>query len=112
LSTRKTDRRFRNRYALRNALLLVPPLLALVLIWSGSGRLDLAFWAAVVFFVAWIAVWIVLDARLLRAYVCPSCGRRIPDPTIPNRSAGDPIRYRCSACDVEWDTGLRESGEW
>ena len=48
---------------------------------------------------------------MLRGYRCPSCRRQLGVPTIPSREAQDPIRYHCARCDVEWDTGLRESGD-
>ena len=36
-------------------------------------------------------------------YRCPECRARIPRP--PASRAGDRIRFMCTACDVEWDTG-------
>jgi hypothetical protein len=107
----KPDRRFKKRYVLRTAILVVPPLVAFVFIWRDGGRFGSALWPAAVFFVAWVLAWIGLDAVILRRYSCPSCGQRIAHPTILSRKAGDPIHYYCSKCDIEWDTGLRESSE-
>jgi predicted RNA-binding Zn-ribbon protein involved in translation (DUF1610 family) len=111
MKTTKPDRRFKKRYILRNTILLVPPLVAFVFIWRDWGQFGFMFWPAAVCFVAWIVAWIVLDAAILRSYSCPSCGQKIEHPTIRDRKAEDPIRYYCSNCDTEWDTGLRESSE-
>jgi predicted RNA-binding Zn-ribbon protein involved in translation (DUF1610 family) len=86
-------------------------LIAFAFIWRDSGRFEPAFWLATAFFIAWIVLWIILDRRMLHAYSCPSCGQRIKDPVIRNRNAGDPIHYYCSYCDIQWDTGLKESSE-
>ncbi len=91
-------------------MLFVPPLIALVLMWRGRSSSG-SYWIAAIFFLVWIAGWIMLEAVVLRTYSCPSCGHRIKGPTIPSREAGDPIRYYCPRCDVEWETGLSESGE-
>ena len=109
MTTIKTDHRFRKRYILRNIILIVPPLIAFLLVWLDGGRLGLTFWLAVVFFVAWITAWIFWDAVILRTYRCPSCAQRIRNTTIPDRAAGDAIRFHCPTCDIEWDSGLRES---
>ena len=107
----RTDHRFRKRYILRTTCSLVPPLIAFVFVWRDWGQFGVAFWLATAFFLAWIAVWIILDAVMLRAYRCPSCGRRTEASAILDRRAGDPIRYYCSQCDIEWDTGLREASD-
>ncbi len=105
-----TDGRFRKRYILRTVLLMVPPLVAVA--WMVDDRSQPEWrWVAAAFFVAWIVAWIVADTMLFRAYRCPSCGKGIRNPTIKSRSAGDPIRYYCDTCQIEWDTGLRESRE-
>ena len=111
MTTLRRDHRFAKRYMLRSTILLVPPLVAFLFVWRAWGQFDSAFWLAAIFFVAWIVVWIIFDVMLLRAYHCPSCGQKIKNATIRNRSAGDPIRYCCSNCDIEWDTGLRESSD-
>jgi hypothetical protein len=111
MTTSKTDRRFRNRYVLRNIILIVPPLVAFLLVWLDRGNFDFTFWLAIAFFIAWIVAWIFLDAGMLRGYHCPSCGQGIRTETIPERTFGDPIRFYCPKCDIEWDTGLRESDD-
>lgn len=42
-------------------------------------------------------------AKLRWRYRCPQCRALIPRP--PELKPGDRIRYVCTACDVEWDTG-------
>jgi predicted RNA-binding Zn-ribbon protein involved in translation (DUF1610 family) len=111
MKTLRRDHRFTRRYILRSAILVVPPLVAGVLVWRAWDRSDSAIWLAAIFFLAWIVVWIISDAVMFRTYRCPSCGQRIRHPTIRSRGAGDPIRYYCSKCDIEWDTGLRESSD-
>ena len=45
-----------------------------------------------------------------KKFVCPNCKKYISEPTIKFRTEGDPINYYCSACDIEWETGLSEPG--
>lgn len=109
MSTRRTDARFKSRFILRSAALVVPPLVVFAFLWRESVRVESTSWWAVAFFVGWVGVWALLDAALLRNYRCPSCGHRIGNSTRLNRSGRDPIRHYCSRCDIEWDTGLSES---
>lgn len=109
--TRERDRRYGRRTLLRNLALSLPPLAALTLMWGRAHERGATFWVAAVFFVAWIAGWAVLDVVRLRRYRCPACGAPIPRPTRVERAPGDPIVFHCPRCRVEWDTGLRESGD-
>ena len=45
----------------------------------------------------------VAYGKLCLWYRCPQCRARIPRP--PKIKVGDPIRYVCAACDIEWETG-------
>jgi hypothetical protein len=47
----------------------------------------------------------VAFAKLRWLYRCPQCRVRIPRP--PELKPGDRIRYVCTACGVEWDTGWK-----
>ena len=110
MRTPKKDHRFKTRFILRSMLLLLPPLVALIVIWRSWTQADHVPWMAVGFFLIWIALWIIADMVMLRHYRCPTCGQIIKGPTVLRRKAGDPIHYYCGKCDIEWDTGLREAG--
>ncbi len=103
------DHRYKRRYLLRTLALIVPPLLALLVLWRTREYADAVPWRVVGFFVVWMALWIVLDTLLLRRYRCPRCRQTIRGPTVIDRRPGEPLRYYCGTCDIEWDTGLRES---
>jgi len=111
MTLQREDRRFKRRYVLRNTVLLVPPVCAASFVWLNRVDGGLATWLAAGGFVVWIAFWIILDRRMFQSYCCPSCGQSIKEPTVVARKGGDPIRFYCSSCDIEWDTGLRESSE-
>lgn len=106
---RRVDRGFAWRSLCRNALLSIPPLVVLCLLWPRWEAPDPAFWLMAALFVLWIAGWMLADLRLLRRYRCPTCGLAIRRPTIVDRGPGDPVLYYCRRCDVEWDTRARES---
>lgn len=43
--------------------------------------------------------------RVILCYRCPKCRARIS--RAPGATSGDPVLYRCPACNVEWDTGWK-----
>ena len=45
--------------------------------------------------------------RELGRFRCPKCSVAIREHEPTHDEPGAPIRYRCLACDVVWDTGLR-----
>jgi predicted RNA-binding Zn-ribbon protein involved in translation (DUF1610 family) len=84
---------------------------AAIAFWVAATASGPTRWIAVAIFVALFAGWIVADQFLFRSYRCPQCGAVIREPTLVNRSPGDPIMYYCPKCRIEWNTRLRESGE-
>lgn len=107
----KKDLRYKRRFIVRSVVLALPPLLALVVMWRNGGDAERVAWVAGGFFLLWMLAWVVLDVWMLRRYRCPACGLRIPAPDAVHRAAGQPIRYTCDRCQIEWDTGLREAGD-
>ena len=80
----------------------------------GVAQLQLATWpqpmrvavliACFAVTVAWVAY--VTMENLLSGYRCQQCGARCHATISPLWAKdGDPIRYVCRACDIEWDTG-------
>jgi ABC-type sulfate transport system permease component len=63
----------------------------------------------VIFLAAAIATVNLLVAygRLRWFYRCPQCAARVP--RVPEAEAGTRIRYQCTACSVDWDTGWSET---
>src|SRR5215831_13121414 len=48
----------------------------------------------------------VAYGRLRWFYRCPRCSARVP--RVPEAEADGHIRYQCSACSIDWDTGWSE----
>jgi hypothetical protein len=48
----------------------------------------------------------VAFGRLKWFYRCPRCRARLP--RVPEPEAGAKVRYRCTACNIDWDTGWTE----
>lgn len=46
---------------------------------------------------------IVFDGFLRDRYCCPRCGKHLKTPVNMPLTEGDPIRFLCCNCDVEWD---------
>ena len=111
MSVIKPDYQFKKRYFLRNVGLFIPLAICFLLLWCARGQFNLYFWSVAGLFITGITLWALWDRLLLRSYHCPSCGQKIPSPTIQHRKADDPIRYYCQKCDIEWDTGLKEAGD-
>lgn len=105
------DKRFGRQHMLRNVVLAIPPVIIFAVLWQRGEETDSTTWLLSGFFVLWIAGWILADVFYFKRYRCPACGATIRQPTIVSRKPGDPIRYYCRKCEVEWDTRLRESGE-
>ncbi len=106
---RSDDWRFGARYLLRNTIL---SLLAAAVFYFGLASEGSTRWIAAAVFLAMMAGWIAADLLLFRRYKCPRCNTALHQPTQLRRSPGDPIVYHCSKCSIEWDTRLRESGEF
>jgi hypothetical protein len=50
----------------------------------------------------------VFVARIrLGRYRCPKCRARLP--RVPEAEVGRKVRYRCTACGIDWDTGWAET---
>jgi hypothetical protein len=66
---------------------------------------------AVLFFLLIVVGTVVNVFRVMLIYRCPKCRARIS--RVPGATPGDPVLYRCPACNVEWDTGwtVAESGD-
>jgi hypothetical protein len=48
----------------------------------------------------------VAFGKLRWFYRCPQCRVRLP--RVAESEAGSRVRYRCAACNVDWDTGWTE----
>ncbi len=77
--------------------------LAWVILTSEGGKN--AGWAsvAVLFFLLAVFGTTVNVFRVMLIYRCPQCRSRTR--RVPDNTPGNPVLYRCLACDVEWDTG-------
>lgn len=43
---------------------------------------------------------------MLWPFRCPTCGRNLGREDALGTEVGEPIRFVCPACRVEWDTGM------
>lgn len=85
---------------------------------AGVAQLQLAAWpqsirvaVLVVCFVSALAcVAYAFSEKFLNGYRCQECGARCHATISPIWAKdGDPVRYICKACDIEWDTGSNYS---
>ena len=49
---------------------------------------------------------LVLFVRTRPKFKCPQCGRELGRETMLGKEEGEPIRFVCSACGVEWESGM------
>lgn len=61
---------------------------------------------SVLFVLAAVVNVFVAYGKLRWSYRCPRCRARVP--RVPEAEAGSRIRYRCTACNVDWDAGWDE----
>ena len=101
------DKQFGKRYLLRNVTKIIPLLVGFFFLCRDWGRFGLELWIGIASFVGGILYWAWQDSVMFSSYHCSQCGRHLPKPTIQEPRDGDPIRFHCEACDIEWDTGLR-----
>jgi hypothetical protein len=80
----------------------------------GVAQLQLASWpqpVRIAVLIACFGVAVALGAyftmgNILGGYRCQECGARCRATISPLWAKdGDPVRYLCRACDIEWDTG-------
>jgi hypothetical protein len=77
--------------------------IALVILTAEDGHSDGWPAFAVLVFLLILFVTVVNVFRVMLIYRCPKCRARIS--RAPGAVPGDPVVYRCLACNVEWDTG-------
>ncbi|MEM1354648.1 MAG: hypothetical protein AAGC44_12445 [Planctomycetota bacterium] len=53
------------------------------------------------------------DRKRLKNYHCPSCGKHLQGPLIRelDKHTKDALTYDCDACQVTWDTRLRNGAD-
>jgi hypothetical protein len=73
---------------------------------EASGNQSLSVCCSVLFVFAAVVNVFVAYGKLRWSYRCPQCRARVP--RVPKSEAGSRIRYRCTACNVDWDTGWDE----
>ncbi|MEX0702767.1 MAG: hypothetical protein WD069_11795 [Planctomycetales bacterium] len=104
----RLDTRFHSRLRRRGFTIfavLVVPLLGFIYLADVERLWFLCVWVAGV--VAALASYWWTLAR----YRCPKCGRTIGDLRTGRFGHEMPIVFRCTACDIEWDTGVRTPPE-
>lgn len=99
----KPDRSVRRRHFRELLLLGVPFVGALMLAFTANG-----FWVGSSLAVVLGLVGLYRQERRLRRSACPTCRAAL---RREQGKPGDPITFVCSACDTEWDTGLREGSD-
>lgn len=101
---------FGENFTKKEAFIVIPVLVLFVLL-AVFGTYDS--FAANALFMLLILIAVsgtVWQSKRLKEFKCPHCGLAIPEPTKKYRSEGEPINYYCPNCDIEWVTGLSETG--
>jgi hypothetical protein len=111
MTQRKKYSKFGKRYMIQNVLLFTPLILPFVIVMKRwiKEDFDFVFWSCLVLFCMGVIGGLLWERYRLINIRCPECGRIIPEPTLLDRKAGDPINYYCQNCDVEWETTLHEA---
>jgi len=101
---------FGKKYMVGNLFLFIPLAGLFYLMWRRWGNFDPVFFLLLVLFAVGVILGLVWNRRRLKRFRCPRYGLSIPAPVIEERTCGEPIDYHCPACDIAWETGLREGG--
>jgi hypothetical protein len=67
-------------------------------------------WAFSIALGAGFILFLVLFFRMRPKFKCPQCGRELVRETMLGTQAGEPIRFVCSACQIEWESGMNVPG--
>ena len=67
-------------------------------------------WAFSIAFGAGFITFLVLFMRTRPTFKCPQCGRELGRETMLGNAEGEPIRFVCSTCHIEWESGMNVSG--
>jgi hypothetical protein len=51
-------------------------------------------------------LFLVLFFRMRPKFKCPQCGRELGREAMLGKEEGEPIRFVCSACQIEWESGM------
>lgn len=51
-------------------------------------------------------LFLVLFVRNRPTFKCPQCGRELGRETMLGKEEGEPIRFVCPDCQIEWESGM------
>jgi hypothetical protein len=66
-------------------------------------------WAFSLAFGVGFVLALALFLRLRPKFKCPQCGRELGRETMIGKQEGEPIRFVCSHCQIEWESGMNIS---
>jgi hypothetical protein len=67
-------------------------------------------WAFSMAFGAGFILFLVLLFRMRPKFKCPQCGRELGREDMLGKVEGEPIRFVCSDCQIEWESGMNVPG--
>lgn len=68
------------------------------------------FWIFSVAIGTGFVLFLVLFFRLRPKFRCPQCGQELDRETMLGKKEGEPIRFVCSTCQIEWESGMNVPG--
>jgi predicted RNA-binding Zn-ribbon protein involved in translation (DUF1610 family) len=99
---------FGKKNFIQNVCLFIPLALLFWLVWTNFEKQNAVFWISTTTLILGIIGGLIWDRNRIKNFRCPRCNKLISNPTITERKEGDPINYACTACNIEWETGLKE----
>ena len=105
MPVRRQCRSFGTRYLVRNTLVILGAGVLALILWFVLPTFHFA-WAAATIFFGTILFIIAIEQHGFSSFHCPDCNEKLPKRDIWD---GDEeiTCFVCTACDIEWDTGLR-----
>jgi predicted RNA-binding Zn-ribbon protein involved in translation (DUF1610 family) len=103
-------RKFGDNYLKKELFIIAPIILLFILLAIFKWENPIIRYSVVLLIILVAMFGTTWQKVRLEKFVCPNCKKHIAEPTIKIRSEDDPINYYCSKCDIEWETGLSESG--
>jgi hypothetical protein len=71
---------------------------------------DAPIWAFSLAFGVGFILFLVLFIRMRPKFKCPQCGRELGRESMLGKEEGESIRFVCSTCQIEWESGMNVAG--
>lgn len=71
---------------------------------------DAPIWAFSLAFGLGFVIFIASFVRLRPKFTCPQCGKELGRDDMRGKEDGEPIRFVCTTCQIEWESGMNVPG--